>query len=496
MPTLGVELEMPVVEKKSGSLYAVKDYFQALHAIKKKRDENCHLIQLGGLDHAVLSNLVVSSVDNAYNNLESAIGPINNAPNGLDQLQTIIHRELVDITTALTAENAAVINFAQHPFALLDQNYYLAVKSPKPIYKYLTDYRKWSHYIGVDAKAHNGPTTGTSFDKAIAELNTLIGLSAAFIALYANSPFEGGRLTGLQENRQMLWLRMFASSRFTGDVKLAIMPDAPFKDLRHYLTWMFGPGTHMHVVPACHGGDYKKSSDLMHVQGDVPLLDFLQAKSWGATDLDGRRQTRVQPTIQHMEFQQFAQFLDVRIRYRFKEEFKLEHFLSAWKSGLPLEDLFAKYSDSCYLEGRAAGANFPDRELVETAGNTVCRSMVISPSAIQFGLLRQLEQAWELIESYSWETLKSLKKAAIRDGLHATVGKVAVKDLCKEVIDIAGMGLYADQAWMLAYPEYVLKTGQTGADRAIALFQRLSGSTTQRLQQLALQRCMVPPDSM
>ena len=44
---------------------------------------------------------------------------------------------------------------------------------------------------------------------------------------------------------------------------------------------------------------------------------------------------------------------------------------------------------------------------------------------------------------------------------------VNVRELAEEVITVASRGLKPTETWMLAYPEWVLRTGKNGADRAI-----------------------------
>lgn len=497
MATLGVELEMPVVRKDTGALHLVERYFRTLADSKRKRGEMARVSQLGGRDIAVLSPGVVNSVDNAFNNLESSLGPIPDIPRNLELLRRTIDRELHDIVSALAEENATILNLSQHPATALEEQYYLAARAPKPIYDYWVHYRNWDHKAGIDAKAHNSPTTGVTFLEAVEGLNLLLALSAVFISLYANSPFAGGRPSGFRESRLRIWPAMFKTSRFACDRKLHRMPDRPFADLKDYFTWMFGPGTHMQCIFGQGESDYKKSGNLLRVAGDPPLLEFLRRESWQASHLgtgeDGGWVSLVHPDMRYLEFLQFSHFLDVRIRYRFKRDMPVELFLQTFDGDTPLEELFAGFAEYSYLEGRAAGANFPDRELTHLDDDDVARSVVVSASALQSGLLRNRSAAWKIVRRHGWQAMVGLREVAIRDGLHGQYAGISLQRLCREALEAAAAGLDRQERWMLAYPRFVLDTGRNGADRALAAYDRASGDSAKRLRQVIAARQIVDP---
>ncbi|KJS03192.1 MAG: hypothetical protein VR65_02945 [Desulfobulbaceae bacterium BRH_c16a] len=496
MATLGVEIEMPVIRKETGSLHLVDSYFRSLERIKRNQGEEACVTQVDGRDLAVLSPGIVSSVDNGFNNLESAIGPIPDTPNNLEILNRTINRELHDVITALADEKATILNLSQHPSTVIDQSYYLSARSPKPIYDYWVQCRKWNHMAGIDAKAHNGPTTGVSFFEAIEGLNLLLALSPVFIALYANSPFAGGRTNGIKENRLTLWPSMFKPSRFACDRKLHRMPDRPFADLKEYFNWMYGQGTNMQCIFGQGGSDYKKTRDLLCVKGHPGLIDFLRKERWPVKTWNNGK-TRdsgctVQPNMRYFEFLQFSHFLDVRIRFQFKEEtLPVELFLETLDSDRPLEDVFENYALSSYLEGRAAGTNFADRQLVALNDRDIARSVVISVSALQLGLLRNRAKAWKIVQKHGWAVLSGSREAAIRDGLQGTHAGVSIHRLCREAVEAVASELTLDEQWMLAYPLHVLDTGENGADRALAAYDQASGSPAERLQRVIRHRQIV-----
>ncbi|MGQ9365241.1 glutamate-cysteine ligase family protein [Azospirillum sp. ST 5-10] len=494
MPMIGLEMEMAVADTATGRSHAVGPYFRALHALKRADDGQATLEAAGGRDIAVRTPGVVSSIDNGFNILESAIGPVPAAPDNLLELDRRVRRELDAVCAALDGENATVLNLAEHPCAAEDHAHYLRVRAPKPIYDYWAGTRGWDHAAGIDAKAQNSPSTSVSGADAVTALNTLLALSPAFIALFANSPFEGGRIAPHKENRLTLWPRMFGKAAYPGDRALHRLPPAPFRDLRDHLRWMFGPGTVMQCVPLTRQHAYKTLGDLYHIVDEPDLLRFLAAPRWRGRHIVSGAAAAVVPAMHHLEFLQFSSFLDARIRFRYRDgPFGVDEFQEAWHGPAPLEDLFEAKLDDCYIEGRAGGANFPDRELAALADDRIARSVVVAPSALQTGLLRNLGEAARLAGRLPWGAVPALRAAAVRDGLDGRTGDLGVERLCRQVVEVAGRGLAVDEQWMLSYPLHVLQSGLTGADRALRAYERLSGTAAERTLAVARERAIVWP---
>lgn len=488
---LGLELEM-VVAGRDGSTHAVGPFFRALARLKQARGLGPVLKTVNGRDFAVVSPLIHSSLDNAFNNLESAIGPVTGGAGGLAALADLVAEELEDVVDALAEEGATVLNFSEHPDVAISPDFYAGIRAPKAIYDYWVKVRGWNHSVGVDAKAQNGPTTAVSAETAVPALNVVLGLAPALIALYANSPFEGGRLTGLKENRLTIWPRMFEGARFSGDRRLQQLPDEPFGELRDYMGWMFGPGTAIQMLPIGAKTDYKNAGGMLRVIGDPSGLEFLGGGLWrGICQLSGRP-IDITPSLRHIEHLQFAQFLDARIRYSLATAPSVGEFFEAMARSGGLEELFSSNARYLYIEGRAPGSNFPDRELVDEAEPTVATSCVMSASAIQAGLIRNLEASRTLVYRWGWKRLRALRERAIADGLAGEVDGLLVADLCREVLAIASEGLRPDERWMLAFPNHVLRTGLTGADRSIAFWER-SDRSPRSLRDLVRRRRIVLP---
>lgn len=93
------------------------------------------------------------------------------------------------------------LNASEHPACTLDTTCYRQVHAPRPICDELVDHRGWLHRLGIDAKAQSSPCTSAPAALTCRTLNVILGLAPAAIALFAKSPREAGRETGLKENR-------------------------------------------------------------------------------------------------------------------------------------------------------------------------------------------------------------------------------------------------------------------------------------------------------
>lgn len=493
-PGIGVELEMVAAGGAALSSHAAGPYFRRLAERRRARGLDAVLKRIGGRDVAVATGDVFSSIDNAFNNLESGIGPLTAGPRILERLDAAINAELAEVLAVLAEENATVLNFSEHPTVDITEEFYRGMRAPKPIYDYWVGHRGWRHSVGVDAKAQNGSNVDVRPHDAIRLLNVTLALAPAFIALYANSPFESGRLTGLKENRLTIWRRMFAATRFPGDNKLRETPARPFHDMRDYLSWTFGEGTAMHIVPTVSGLDYKGMADVVRIAGDPPLLGFLAGGPAPGVLLSTGADVMIEPSVAHLEFLQFSHFLDSRIRWRFRETPGLDAFWSAFYTDGGLEDLFAGHAQCCYVEFRATGANYADAALAREADEAVLASVAISPSALIYGLATRLADAESLVRRWGWTTLLGFRDEAIAQALGAASDGCRIADLCHDVLELATDALTPAERWMLAYPRHVLDTRKTGADRALSAFERGSGDERTRIFGLMSDRVALSPE--
>lgn len=470
--TFSGEIEKPVSNLVSGEPHGVsQQYFDRLGNAATLRGDDWHYhdsqVKDGYHLGVVSTSLGEQGLDNGTNLLETAL-PVSN---DLESLGRKMQEDLSTVQRALEEEGATVINMSIHPLGSTDEKSYQTYVAPKGIYPYIWS-RGWDHRAGIDAKAQNSPTTGVDAEEAADAVSIMIGLGAATVGLFGNSPVTEGKVSGYKEVRLTMWDRMMGNSRSEGDRKTARYPDARFHDLSDYIEWMFGEGTGIHFVQVQNEGDYKTSSKLITVDGDPAVLAYLAGPEWVGTVFGMNEKIVVKPQLAHLEAMQFAQFTGARIRWEFNGSLGTEEFLEAYKRH-GLEELFARGTKYMYIEGRDPGANFPDKQLVELGGE-VSRSIVIAPAAIQAGLLNNLSESTRILDSYRWEDLGRLRDAAIKEGLEGRANGLSVRSLAEKVVEAAVRGLKDDQQWMLAYPRHVLQTGKNGADRFL---QQLGDNT-------------------
>lgn len=479
---------MVVAHADTGASHPVNAYFDALSRIKQDRGVACQPIMLADRCVGVQTSAAECGLDNGFNLLETATAPLDGGPGGLARLNALAHQELADTLDALQADQACVLNAAQHPDCSQDADWYARVCVPRPIYRELVGYRGWHHWIGLDAKAQNGVNTSVPVERAALSLNVMLGLAAASIALFANSPLESGQPTGFKETRLTIWPRVFKPARFAGDALLTTYPARPFRDLGDYFRWMFQPGTVSRSLPLDHRYDYKSAPTVI-LDGDPCLMGFLHAPSWPGRRTDDGQEVEVVAHAMHFEHSQIGQFLDARWRYRLETLPSLPALLQAWRREGGLEALFAECGVDGYIEGRAPGAGFADACLLREAGGAVARSVLMAPTAVQLGLLANIDDAWRLVQDWGWEELGALRQAAMRVGL----ADARVRALAAGVLAVAQAGLPEADRHFLAYAHYVLQSGRCGADRLLDTWNSVSGKDD-RLARLLPQHAALHPD--
>lgn len=503
--TYGAEIEKPVANLKTGDPHGVsQDFFRRLGELSKERGRSPHYHhsdispdKIIGVSSDDIGN---QGLDNGWNLLEGSL-PYKTSLFELEKLMTL---DLQTVQQALKEEGATVVNLSIHPLGRRDFETYRAFVAPKGIYPYLW-YRGWDHTAGIDARAQNSPTTGVDAWEAADAVSVIIGAGAAFIGLFANSPYEEGKRSKYKESRCAMWERMMKYSKIEGDRTTAQFPPQRFFSLAQYFNWMFGKGTSIHFVLADnpHGeSDYKGTGDrILIVEGNPSVLEYLSQPQWQAyflTDLMNnfppQWAVRLTRDISHLAAMQFAQFAGARVRYNLKHKgFPLQEFLAACDqpNAHGVEKIFEIWAEDIYIEGREPGANFPDQQLWDV-DDKVARSVVIAPSAIQAGLIRNLPEAIQFIDSFNWRHLKALRDAAIRDGLQGESDGVSVRNFARQILEIAARGLSSEEQKLLRYPEWVLETGKNGADRAIEYVEsHRGGDLTQALRDLVRSRTIV-----
>jgi len=477
LPSLGAELEMAVIDASGASACVGAGYFTALEDIRHPHG-NTRLERIGDITVALHSDIGVNGIDNGFNLLETAHAPIPAGMNGLAQLARAMQRDLSEVVRALATQGLALTSLAQHPTAGTGPAQYARAVAPKSIYRYLTTLRGWSHTAGIDAKAQNGPTTGLTVENAIPALNLLLATSPAFIALFANSPFEDGRPSGLMETRMTLWPRMVATSRVKADRERTGLPPQWFTSLDGYFAWTFAPGTVMHAIPPDHGSYKGGAAFFVAGDGTMNAGDFFRGGPVEGQAVGNGERTILTPSAAHFEFLQWSNFLDFRLRFAFGTPGPGPAELArALGPGGGFDALFRDHATNLYLENRCSGATFPDADLTDAAGTPEVQSCMIAASALQAGLVASTmndggAEGAAFLRRWPLETVRSLREQAIRHALSGPQNPLLVA-LCTDALDLARRHLPAADQPCLAYADWVLATGRTGAQRALDHWERL-----------------------
>jgi len=466
MSTYGAEIEKPISDITTGQPRGLSQRtFARISEIFDKSELDYSDIEPNTVIAVEAPTIGHIGLDNGYNLQETS----SKVTKSLGDLENIIQTDLKTIQNVLAEEGATVINLSIHPLGKTDKETHRVFVAPKGVYKYIAK-RGWDHAAGIDAKAQNSPSTGVLPENAAKALTTIIGASAAFVGIFANSPFQEGKVSQFKESRLKMWDRFFKNSISEGDRVTAKFPDKPFNTLKDYFGWMYGEGTNIHFVMAS-GDNYKTFGEaVILIDNNPSVLEYLSMKKANGKFLKSGDKVQIKPNLKHAEVLQFAQFASARIRWHFDHSrVNVDQFLEAYENNR-LEELFSKGAVSdIYIEGRDPGANFPDSYL-KTLNSDIAWSTVTSPSALQAGIINNLNEAYSYISNFSWKHLDLLRESAIIKGLQGEVDGINVYEFAKKIFEIAGRGLSMPDHRMLAYPEHVLNTKQNGADRALEDF--------------------------
>lgn len=416
--TCGIELEVPVADLKTGETVAMK---------------YC--------EH--------TGFDNGFNLPELSLGPVES----LYCLNRLIRQKLKKLSTHLRHTGIGLVNFSEHPFVKISPEFYHKMCVPRPIYKYWREVRGWDHSCGIDAKAHMSPSFGVTAERAVDAVNVMLGFSPAFIAIYANSPFEGGHITENIENRLTLWTRMFADCLYPSD-RNAGSRTSYFTSLKDYFQWMYGDNF-IHALPdSC--SHFKACGDVFVPLEPVTYDAFFASKGVYAKGIIRGEKRFIEPAVYHQEYFQFSKFIDARIRFTLKDTYNPSEFMNNL-------DAFDAIAENIYIEMRSPGTNLPDRFIRETAGDQVADSVIISVCALMKGLLCNMDEALGHLP----DDFIALRSSAIRESM----SNESLREFAGKMIEIAHGGLDESEKWMLSFPEYVFEKGISNGMRGIGEFK-------------------------
>src|SRR5690606_497810 len=109
--------------------------------------------------------------------------------------------------------------------------------------------------------------------------------------------------------------------------------------------------------------------------------------------------------------------LDARFRFRFGSWPSLDALQAALRKPGGMEALMVQHGVEGYIEGRVPGAGFPDAGLLAEMQGPSAASVIMGPSALQRGLLNNLDQATRLMQDWGWQRLRGLRQAAMTHAL-------------------------------------------------------------------------------
>src|SRR5690606_37572743 len=159
----------------------------------------------------------------------------------------------------------------------------------------------------------------------------------------------------------------------------------------------------MHTVPLTSGLPYKDAHCTARCVEPTSLVRFLEAGGGAMVSCEDGSPMTMTASAAHFEHMQFMPFIDARFRFRFGSLPEVPALLAAWRQPGGMEKLLRAHGADGYIEGRMAGAVFADAALLRETGPAMAPAVVMAPSAIQSGLLANLDEAEQLVQAWGWE---------------------------------------------------------------------------------------------
>lgn len=483
----GAEIEKSIINPDGSPGRIESDDFLTLLQLTTAYNPVTHQSDLRrNLVTAVDSGLGSQGMDNGNLIQESALGPVES----LGHLQKLINKDLGLIQQILG--NRRVVDLARYPgvSGRVDWNFYRDNVAPKGIYPVLWA-RGWDHTAGFEGQTQNSPSTGIDVEDAAMGVSVMIAADAAISAIFGNSPrFNTNGELIVNTSRTEMWDLMFENSTVQGDRRMGKFPEKPFFTLADYFQWMWGEGTGIFFVLGEGDNDGYKGigSSAVFIENNPSVLEYLSRKEqngyypsdnipagfpWATkpdNSIRGKQSARIttiKPTVEGVQHLQFMNFGPARWRFALNAGIDPKEFSEICNTDGDLEALLKPYLTNSYIEGRTPCSNFPSQRHTQLDDDTR-NSIVISPSALQAGLLTNPSQNFHrIISKYSWVEIKNLRDSAIARGMEDP----EVREFSRLVYNIASEGLttrvgHEEAQRLLSYPQHVIDTGMNGSSRA------------------------------
>ncbi len=468
----GIEIELPII--KYGAVPFDAEYFlNTLQGIWQDKGYPYHLYTSNGrvleLTSKQKNTTRTVGFDSVYSTLEIAVGPYPN----LAELHTASAELYNDAINCAKAQDACIINFSEMPNQSLHKDNYANIALKSPYFSYVTKHRNLSYNELADSKSQISPCSGVDPIHSIKALNLILKLSPIFIALYANSPYENCIDTHHAENRLRLWQRVFSTSVFENDVLITKCPENFFTSIHHYIKCMYGNDFPCYAISKNKDTPYKKNDDLFILKEAPNMINFLRKDCWDAYAVSDGKECTVKPNIADFFQQQFAYFIDARLRFDFNNK-DLQHseLLKAYDKGAQyFDDFFIDQALHVYIENRVPGSQCPDISL-KNSPKEVQQSVHMAVVALQTGILRNIEAIENYLHKINFEKKYSyFRELAITKGLHGELEGHYLFDIIKNIVKLAEDALTSHEVKLLSYIKYILYEKQNCADKARKLIK-------------------------
>lgn len=453
---IGIEVEYPVVDTKSGSALSQEKFRQVWGSLETKgwapAKDSITGFTTGvsrdvSTDGNVLSSAQVLSTDTGPL-FEIAASPEDSIHGLAAQFQGL--RQLM--VDELSAVGGTALGMGINPGIGCTEKEYYDYRTPRSAYDYAIQNRGWPHWKLLNVAATQ-EVIDVPFVDVMDAFRSLQRLSGLMIFLCRNAPDIHGQSSKLCV-RPGQWKESVKSPLdiFSGDIEKANIPEIELSDWNDYFQLLWGSSP-MFMLGT-------KKDGLFWIPQHPTFGKFLTEapeSGWPAMSLSGQK-LEIEPSIDHVNCSDWTYFGLCRPRWKINSGIEVAEVIEAFH-GKRMEGLLERQAVKVVLENRCNATGFPGQEFASMA--------------LVLGLIENLFETKRLAFRYNykfWLSMLSLSQEAPL--AKAELDGVPVIEFVRELISIATQGLIMRNLGEERYLQPLVEIVNSGKSRAEIIMEK------------------------
>jgi gamma-glutamylcysteine synthetase len=339
-------------------------------------------------------------------------------------------KKVISLLNKLIGKNNRLLGYGCAPFT----NPKDVALTPKCYYPdLLTIVNEYKHMQPFFMEGATQINIGGTLKELHKALNLFFRLDAILYALFANTPIHKGKISEYKDIRGKHYDNLKKGLNKTHR-DLFCMNDRPFRSWKEYVVNLLDrPGRLLFAKNKFYRVLDKRK--LFNIFTERKQLKVREVKKTYFKNTKEKKAYKKHKLEQEIELDihdtlltQNVNWLDVRLRFSFKENASTEEYIKKLKgTAQNFEKFLEKNLDNQYIEIRPVSTQQP-------------KDQMIAP-AFCLGLIENMKKAQKLMERNSWKFWHKMRVQAYTHAMDAKVGNVPIDKFFKPLYEIAYEGL-------------------------------------------------------